>query len=96
MSRVDVDGFVEEDEELRLRTLFIISFMRSDDRLFGRDDDDKKEDDEDDGDGEDDDDEGVAVFVFMFCDAGPTVDAVLSMASMSSFDKTTEDWRRGV
>jgi len=86
-SRVDDDGFVEEDEELRLRTLFTTSFMKSDDRLVGRDEDDKDDDD---------DDEGVAVVVFMFRDAESTVDMVLSMASMSSFDKTTEDWRRGV
>jgi hypothetical protein len=84
--RVDGDGFVEEDEELRLRTLFTTSFMKSDDRRFGRDEDDKDDDDED--------DEGVVAF--MFCDEGLTADVVLSMASISSFDRTTEDWRRGV
>ena len=86
--RVDGDGFVEEDEELRPRTLFITSFMRSDGRRFGRDEDDKDDDD--------DDEEGVAMVVFVFCDDGSIVDEVLSMASMSSFEMTTEDWRRGV
>lgn len=85
--RVDGDGFEDDDEELRLKTLFTTSFMRSDERRFGRDEDDR------DG---DDDAEGVAVVVFMFCDAGLMVDVVLSIASISSFDRTIEDWRRGV
>jgi len=85
---VDGDGFVEEDEELRPRTLFTTSFMRSDGRRFGREEDDKDDDD--------DEEDGVAVVVLGFCDAGSTVDEVLSMASMSSFERTTEDWRRGV